>query len=50
MLVADGNEHAVDGKLVKELKRMGMIDTFFQKFNAAGPASHMLGSVPIYGA
>ena len=26
-----------------------MIDTFFKKFNVAGPAVHVLGSVPIYG-
>lgn len=49
ILAANANEHTVDGKLAKELKRMGMIDAFFKKFNAAGLASHVLGSAPIDG-
>ena len=47
ILVAYINEHAVDGKLAKELKRIGMIDIYFKKFNLPGPALHVMGSVPI---
>ena len=47
ILAVDINEHAVDRKLVKELKRIGMIDAYFKKFNSPGPASYVMGSVPI---
>ena len=29
ILVADENVHVIDGKLAKELKRMGVTNTFF---------------------
>ena len=47
ILVADINEHVVNGKLAKELKRIGMIDAYFRKFNLPGPALHVTGSIPI---
>ena len=47
ILAADINEHTVDGKLAKELKRIGMIDVYFRKFNLPSPASHVTGSVLI---
>ena len=47
ILVADINEHEVEEKLVKKLKRIGMIDTFFKKFNSFSSALHVLGSVLI---
>ena len=49
ILAVDINEHAVDGKLAKELKRIGMIDVYFKKFNSPGPALHVTGSVLIDG-
>ena len=49
ILAADINEHAVTGKLAKELKRISMIDAYFRKFNLPGPASHVTGSAPIDG-
>ena len=49
ILAADINEHAVTGKLAKELKRISMIDVYFRKFNLPGPASHVTGSAPIDG-
>ena len=50
ILVANANENFVDRKLVKEMRRMGVIGTFFRKFNSAGPASNMLGNALIDGA
>ena len=47
ILAADINEYAVTGKLAKELKRIGMIDVYFRKFNLPGPASHVTGSALI---
>ena len=49
IFAADINEHAVNGKLEKELKRIGMIDAYFKKFNLPGPASHVMSSAPIDG-
>ena len=49
ILAADINKHAVDGKLAKELKRIGMIDAYFRKFNSPSLASHVMGSAPIDG-
>ena len=49
ILVADINEYAVNGKLAKELKRIGIIDAYFRKFNLSNPESHVTGSVPIDG-
>ena len=47
ILAVDINEYAVNRKLAKELKRIGMIDTYFRKFNLPSPASHVTGSAPI---
>ena len=47
ILAADINEYAVTGKLVKELKRIGIIDAYFRKFNLPSLASHMTGSALI---
>ena len=49
ILVADINEHAVTGKLAKELKRIGIIDAYFRKFNLPSPALHITGSILIDG-
>ena len=49
ILAADINEYAVDRKLAKELKRIGMIDAYFKKFNLPGLASHVTGSALIDG-
>ena len=49
ILVADINEHVLNGKLPKELKRIGMIEAHVKKFNIPGPASHITGSEPING-
>ena len=47
ILAADINEYVVTRKLAKELKRIGMIDVYFRKFNLPGLASHVTGSAPI---
>ena len=49
ILAADINKYTVTGKLAKELKRIGLIDTYFRKFNLPGPASHVTGSALIDG-
>ena len=49
MFAADMNKYVVDGKLAKRLRKIGLTDSFFRKFNTTGPASHMLGSVLIEG-
>jgi hypothetical protein len=49
ILAADINEHAVNWKLVKELKRIGMLDAYFRKFNLPGLASYITGSALIDG-
>ena len=49
ILAVDINEHVVDRKLAKELKRIGMIDVYFKEFNSPGPVSHVTGSAPIDG-
>ena len=49
ILAADINEYTVNGKLAKELKRIGMIDAYFKKFNSPSPASHVTGSTLIDG-
>ena len=41
------NEHIVDSNLAKRLRKIGLTDSFFRKFNTPGLASHALGSVPI---
>ena len=43
------NKHVVDGKLAKRLRKIGLTDSFFRKFNSMGPASHTLGSASIDG-
>ena len=47
ILAVDINEYAVNGKLAKELKRIGMIDAYLRKFNLSGLVSHVIGSTPI---
>ena len=47
ILAVDINEHAITGKLAKELKRIGMIDAYLRKFNLPGLASHVTGSASI---
>ena len=47
ILAADANEYAIDIKLLAELKRIGMIDSFIKKFNLPGLTSHATGSKPI---
>ena len=47
ILAVDINEYVVTRKLAKELKRIGMIDAYFRKFNLPSPASHMKGGAPI---
>ena len=47
ILASDVNGHAVDKKLVKELKRMSIIGTFLKKINFASLELHELGSVLI---
>ena len=49
ILAADINEHVLNGKLPKELKRIGMIEAHVKKFNTPGPALHITGSEPIDG-
>ena len=49
ILAADINEHVINGKFLKELKRIGMIEAHVKKFNIPGPASHITGSEPIDG-
>ena len=44
ILVADVNEHIIDGKLPAELKRIDMMDVFPKKLNLPRPASHVTGS------
>ena len=44
ILVADVNEHSIKEILLKELKKIGMVDSFIKKFNVSGPVSHMTGS------
>ena len=43
------NEYVIDGKLAKRLRKIGLTNSFFRKFNTAGPASHILESAPIDG-
>ena len=49
IFAADVNEYVVNRKLVKRLRKIGLTDSFFRKFNTAGPVSHILGSMPIDG-
>ena len=46
-MAVDINEYVVNGKLAKELKRIGMIDAYFRKFNLPGPALYVMGSALI---
>ena len=47
IFAADVNKYIVDRKLAKRLRKIGLTNSFFRKFNTAGPASHALGSAPI---
>ena len=49
ILSADINEHAVNGKLAKELKKISIIDAYFKKFNLPSLALHVISSAPIDG-
>ena len=47
VLAVDINECAVKGILLKELKRIGMVQSFARKFQVASLASHLKESEPI---
>ena len=47
ILAADANEHAENGKLAKELKRIGLITLCAKKFNQSELALHASRSNPI---
>ena len=49
ILAADINEYVINGKLPKELKRIGMIEAHVKKFNLPRLASHITSSEPIDG-
>ena len=49
ILAADINEHTVNGKLMKELRRIGIIDAYFRKFNSPSLASYVIDSALIDG-
>ena len=47
ILAVDVNEHAEKGKLAKELKRIGLVNSNIKKFNQSELASHASRSDPI---
>ena len=49
ILAADINEHAVNSKLVKELKRIGIINVYFAKHSSSGPALYVKEGAQIDG-
>ena len=49
ILVADTNDHTIEGKLLRQLKSIRIIDAYAKKFSLPRPVSHVTGSELIDG-
>ena len=49
IFAANMNKHVVDRKHAKRLRKIGLTNSFFRKFNTASLASYTLRSAPIDG-